>query len=97
MDEKWHATLLALAREPRAIVDVGFFRCCQPGLCLYKSLPGCFEILVLVECDPDCVSSRWHVERSRNCSGVETNRCIDREPKSVRKLTPQVISLQPQC
>ena len=55
MDEKWHATLVAIAGERSDIGDVGVLGCRQPGLCLYESLPGYFEILVLVERDPDCV------------------------------------------
>ena len=61
--------------------NIGVFGRRQPGLCLYESLPGRSEILILAERDPDCVSSRWDVERFRSCSGVEINRSIHREPK----------------
>jgi hypothetical protein len=83
MGEKRYATLVTVPGGRRDIRDVGVFSCCEPGLCLYESLPGYFEILVLVECDPDCVSSRRNVQRSRNHSGVEINRSVDRDPRSL--------------
>src|SRR5690242_8084888 len=96
MDQKWHPTLVAVARESRDIGDVRVFGCRQGGLCLFQGLPGCFEVWILVECDPQRLTTGWNFERRRTCTGVEINRSIHRDPESVRELTPQVLSLQPQ-
>src|ERR1700739_4534957 len=91
MDEKRYPALIVVTGERGDIGDVGVLGCCQPGLCLCKSLPGCLEILVLVERNLDCVGSRRNVQRSGGYSGVEINRGINREPKSVRERTAEVI------